>query len=175
MRASCESPDIRIREAAAVAEPPVGPRDRSRSAMMEEGMTEKVSMVNHLKIIAVLHIVLGAMAIFAGLTVLLLMGGIAGVIGIDRDPDAAVAIPIISGIGAVICLILIVLWLPGLIGGIGLLRLAPWSRVFMIVISALDLLSVPFGTALGIYGIWALTRPESEALLARRTYQPAAY
>ena len=30
------------------------------------------------------------------------------------------------------------------------------------------------GTALGIYGIWALTRPETEALFARRRYQPAA-
>jgi hypothetical protein len=44
----------------------------------------------------------------------------------------------------------------------------------MIVISALDLLSVPLGTALGIYGIWALTRPETEALFAQRRYPPAA-
>ena len=64
--------------------------------------------------------------------------------------------------------------LPGLIGGIGLLNLASWSRIFMIVISALDLLNVPFGTALGIYGIWTLTRPETEALFARRRYQPVA-
>ncbi|HUI79681.1 MAG TPA: hypothetical protein VLY24_17265 [Bryobacteraceae bacterium] len=133
-------------------------------------------MLTHLKIIAVLHIILGAMGIFAAFTVLLLMGGIAGLVGTsDRSPDAVWAIPIIGGIGGIICLVLIVLWLPGLVGGIGLLRLAPWSRVYMIVISALDLLSIPFGTALGIYGIWALTRPESEALLARRSYQPAAY
>jgi hypothetical protein len=132
-------------------------------------------METHLKIIAVLHIVLGAMGIFAAVAVLLLAGGIAGIVGADRDPDAAFVIPIIGGIGAIIVLVLILLWLPGLIGGIGLLRLAPWSRVYMIVISALDLISIPFGTALGIYGIWALTRPESEALLTRRPYQPAGY
>jgi hypothetical protein len=56
---------------------------------------------------------------------------------------------------------------PGLIGGIGLLNMAPWSRMFMIVISALHLLHVPVGTALGIYGLWALTKPETEALFAR--------
>ena len=133
-------------------------------------------METHLKIIAILHIMLGAMGVFAAFTVLLLMGGIAGVLGTSgHTPDAAFAIPIIGGIGGIICLALIVLWLPGLIGGIGLLRHAPWSRVFMIVVSAFDLLSIPFGTALGIYGIWALTRPETEVLLARRSYQPAAY
>ena len=133
-------------------------------------------METHIKIIAILHITLGAMAIFAALTLLLLMGGIAGILGAsDQSPEAALAIPIIGGIGGIIFLVLILLWLPGLIGGIALLRHAPWSRVFMIVISALDLLGVPFGTALGIYGIWVLTRPETEALLARRTYQQASY
>jgi hypothetical protein len=128
-------------------------------------------METHLKIIAILHIMLGAMGIFAAVTVLLLMGGIAGVLGTNPSGDVgALAIPIIGGIGGIIILVLILLWLPGLIGGIGLLRHAPWSRVYMIVISALDLLGVPFGTALGIYGIWVLTRPESEALLARRPY-----
>ena len=133
-------------------------------------------METHLKIIAILHIILGTMGIFAAIAVLLLMGGIAGFLGTSaRQPEAVWAIPVIGGIAGIIVLVFIVLWLPGLIGGIGLLQHAPWSRVFMIVISALDLLSVPFGTALGIYGIWALTRPETEALLARRNYQRAVY
>lgn len=133
-------------------------------------------METHLKVIAVLHIMLGAMGIFAAITVLLLMGGLAGLMGTSaHSTDAEWAIPLIGGIGGIVLLVLILLWLPGLIGGIGLLRHAPWSRVYMIVISALDLLSVPFGTALGIYGIWALTRPESEAILARRSYERAVY
>jgi hypothetical protein len=86
--------------------------------------------------------------------------------------DAAIAVPILGGIGTILFVVIGVISLPGLIGGIGLVRLAPWSRIFMIVISALDLLSVPIGTALGIYGIWALTRPEAEALFARQRYQP---
>jgi len=131
-------------------------------------------METHLKIIAILHIILGGMAIFAAITVMLLMGLAGGILGASNPSGdvGAWAIPIFGGIGGIIFLALILLWLPGLIGGIGLLRHAPWSRVFMIVISALDLLGVPFGTALGIYGIWALTRPESEALLSR---QRAAY
>jgi len=34
-----------------------------------------------------------------------------------------------------------------------------------IVLGALSLLSIPIGTLLGIYTIWALTKPESQSLL----------
>jgi hypothetical protein len=34
---------------------------------------------------------------------------------------------------------------------------------------------VPFGTAIGIYGLWVLTKPETEALLSGRRYQAASY
>lgn len=61
--------------------------------------------------------------------------------------------------------------LPGLVGGIGLLMMAPWSRVFMIVISALYLLHIPIGTVLGIYGLWVLTKPETEAIFAQQVRQ----
>ena len=75
----------------------------------------------------------------------------------------------------IIFVIILIFSLPGLIGGIGLLKMAPWSRVFMIVISCLELLHIPIGTALGIYGLWALTKPETAALFEPRRYQPANY
>jgi hypothetical protein len=108
---------------------------------------------------------------------LLLFGSIASVVSLSGSTsarDAAIAVPILGGIGTILFVVIGAISLPGLIGGIGLLKLAPWSRIFMIVISALDLLSVPIGTALGIYGIWVLTRPETEALFARQRYQPMA-
>jgi len=39
--------------------------------------------------------------------------------------------------------------------------------MLMIVISAIELLHIPIGTALGIYGLWALTKPETAALFRR--------
>ena len=84
----------------------------------------------------------------------------------------AAAVPILGAIGLFVCGVVLILSLPGLIGGIGLLKMAPWSRMFMIVISALDLIHIPLGTALGIYGLWALTKPETAALFERRRYQP---
>jgi hypothetical protein len=133
-------------------------------------------MESHVKILGTLHIVFGSLGILAAVFFLLLFGSIASVVSLSGSTsarDAAIAVPILGLVGTVLFVVIGALSLPGLIGGIGLVNFAPWSRVFMIVISALDLLSVPIGTALGVYGIWALTRPETEALFARR-YPPVA-
>ncbi|MBZ5623424.1 MAG: hypothetical protein LAQ69_32585 [Acidobacteriia bacterium] len=133
-------------------------------------------MESHVKILGILHVVLSSLGVLAAVIVLFIFGGIAGIVGMsDHSNDAAAAVPILGGIGGIIFIVILVFSLPGLIGGIGLLKLAPWSRILMIVISALDLLNVPVGTALGIYGLWVLTKPETEALMARRRYQAAAY
>ena len=65
---------------------------------------------------------------------------------------------------AMVYSVVLILSLPGLIAGIGLLKFRPWARILGIVISALDLMSVPIGTAIGIYGLWVLLSNETEAL-----------
>jgi hypothetical protein len=54
--------------------------------------------------------------------------------------------------------------LPGLVGGFGLLQFKPWARMLVIILSVFELLSVPFGTAIGIYGLWVLLNTETERL-----------
>lgn len=54
--------------------------------------------------------------------------------------------------------------LPGLIAGFGLLSFKPWARILAMIVCILGLLNVPLGTALGIYGIWALAKEESSEL-----------
>jgi len=126
-------------------------------------------MESHIKIVGLLHIVLGSLGVLGALVLLAVFGGLAGFMQFsDASRDAAVAAPILGGIGGILFVVILLFSLPGLIGGIGLVRMAPWSRVFMIVISALDLLHFPFGTALGIYGLWVLTKPETAALMERR-------
>src|SRR5579864_3417854 len=122
-------------------------------------------MAQHVKILGILHIVFGSLCVLGGLIVLAVMGGIAGIVGAsDASQDAAVAIPILTAIGGFVCILCLVLGLPGLIGGIGLLQYKPWARIVVIVLSALDLIHVPLGTALGIYGFWVLLNPQTEAL-----------
>ena len=131
-------------------------------------------MEQHVKIIGILHIVLGAMGAMAAVAFLALFGGLAGFVGsMDHTGDAVVAAPVLGGIGGILFIVCLIFSLPSLVGGIALLKMAPWSRVFMLVVSVLYLLHIPVGTALGIYGIWALTKPETEALFARHRYLAA--
>ncbi len=50
----------------------------------------------------------------------------------------------------------------GFIAGWGLLQRESWARMLTIVLSFLALFNVPFGTALGIYGLWTLLPATSE-------------
>jgi hypothetical protein len=130
-------------------------------------------METHVRTVGILHIIFGSLGALLGIVALLFFGGLASFVGVSaQEPDSAVAVPILGGMGGIIFVVALVFSLPGLIGGIGLLKLAPWSRVLMIVISALELIHIPFGTALGIYGLWALTKPETAALFERQRYQP---
>jgi hypothetical protein len=50
---------------------------------------------------------------------------------------------------------------PGILGGIGLLKRKYWAKILVLVLGVILLFHFPFGTALGIYTIWLLTRPET--------------
>ena len=69
------------------------------------------------------------------------------------------------------CDILIAVSVPGIVGGVGLLRSKSWARYVILVLSILDLLNIPIGTALGIYGIWVLVNDETVRLLDSRPGQ----
>ena len=116
-------------------------------------------MEQHIKILGYIYIAFGILGIVVGAFVFL-AAGIAG--AASGEAEAAVAA---GGFGFVIALIIAVLSLPNLIAGWGLLKRKSWSRMLAIVLGAISLLSIPVGTILGIYTIWALTKPESQALL----------
>ena len=113
-------------------------------------------MATHVKVLSILHIVFGALGVLIGLGGFLLFGGMAGLVHLDQDPDAAVAIPVLGAIGGIFLIILLVVSVPGIIAGIGLMSYQPWARILTIVLSILDLINIPFGTALGVYGLWVL-------------------
>ncbi len=120
-------------------------------------------MKSHLQILAVLNIAWGALGFLGALVVFLIFGGAMGIIGVTahHDPGAGVAIPIVGLVGGAIFLVIVITSIPSFVIGIGLLRRAWWSRIAGIILSALHLLNLPFGTALGIYGLWVLLSSDS--------------
>jgi hypothetical protein len=124
-------------------------------------------MRDHVRILAYLNIVLGGLGTIAAVIVLFVFGGIAGIVGAANpgDPEAwHIAMPVLGIIGVVISGLVLLLSLPGVITGFGLLKFRPWARMLGIVLSALNLPGFPIGTALGVYGLWVLLQPETERL-----------
>jgi len=124
-------------------------------------------MRDHVRILGILHIVFGALGVVGALIVLAIFGGIAGFVGASADTadaDRATGMAIMGGIGVVVFVIILVISAPSLIAGFGLLKYKAWARILTIVLSALDLLHVPLGTALGVYGLWVLLNQQTEAL-----------
>lgn len=65
-------------------------------------------------------------------------------------------------IAMVIGMIAVVAGLPGIIGGWGLLTKKSWARIVVLIVGILNLATFPLGTALGIYTLWVLMKPESQ-------------
>jgi hypothetical protein len=129
-------------------------------------------MQTHVKILAILHIVFGALGVLVGLGIFAFFGGIAGLIHMDHDPDAAFVVPMMGAIGGFVLIVLLAVSIPGIIAGVGLMSYQPWARILTIVLSILELVSIPFGTALGIYGLWVLFNADGVRLFEQRGAAP---
>jgi hypothetical protein len=124
-------------------------------------------MDTHVRVLGVLNIAIGAIGLIVAALMLIGVGGAAGIISASADPDeAAVAIPILSIVGAFVMLVLFAFSAPAIVTGIGLLYFKPWARVLGIVLSAIALLGFPWVTILGVYGLWVLFSKDTERLVA---------
>jgi hypothetical protein len=125
-------------------------------------------MEQHVKVVAILNIVCGGLGLLLALVVLLFFGGMAGVVHSDPSPDSDVGVAALGVIGVVGFVAITVISVPSVIGGIGLLKFREWARILVIVISALNLIMFPFGTALGIYGLWTLLNDGTRVLFRNK-------
>src|SRR5882724_9847645 len=99
-----------------------------------------------IKILGWIHVALGGIGLVAGLALCA---------GLWFSPDGE-SVEAFFYVAPAILMLAIFMLIPGLIGGIGLLRLQPWARILIIMLSGLELLSFPIGTVLGGFGLWVL-------------------
>ena len=124
-------------------------------------------MQTHVKVLGVLYLVVGGCMLAAALFLLVAMTSAAGIVGVAADPeDAAISIPILGIAGTALAGLLGLFSLPSLVTGYGLVTLKPWARIVGIVRSAISLINIPFGTIIGIYGLWVLLSKDPERLFA---------
>lgn len=114
-------------------------------------------MERHITLLGTLYIIFSALFLI-GAVVFFLIITTAGIFSGDETAMFVTGI-----IGIVISSFLFLVAIPGIIGGIGLLKRKQWARILILIIGILNLLNVPVGTILGIYTIWALTGKQAEA------------
>jgi len=115
----------------------------------------------HVQTLGILYIVFNVLQIMVAVLIfwIVVVGGL-----ISGDPTA---IAITSLVASVISGFLFITSVPGIIGGIWLLKYRPWARILVLVLGFLNLIDIPFGTALGIYTIWALMNDETIEVFKR--------
>jgi hypothetical protein len=117
----------------------------------------------HVPIIGWLSIASSAVLLVIGVAGFFLLSSI-GVI--SRDPQAALILGVVGTWGG---LLFVVLALPGLAAGYGLLQRKEWGRILAIVVAFLHLINFPLGTLLGIYALWVLVQTSANEYFAPTT------
>jgi hypothetical protein len=121
-------------------------------------ITQTNQMEKHVTLVAIINIVFGSIGILVGLFLLVVItfGGL-----ISGDPEA---MSITGIVGTTLCGFFLLLSVPEVIGGIGLLKRRGWAKILVLIISILDLVNIPIGTAIGIYAIWVLLNDKTAQL-----------
>lgn len=106
-------------------------------------------MGRHVRILGWLHIFLGIVDLLVGLTA---FGVLSGIGILSGDPGA---FGIMSLIGSFAGVLMLIMALPNLIVGLGLLRnWGGWVIVLAVLLGLINVLHFPVGTAIGIYTFW---------------------
>jgi hypothetical protein len=128
----------------------------------------------HLDVLGRLHVMLGALAVLAGASLLLIALGTRLALTELHDVGAAgdAGVWILVWCGAIFAAGGVALALTGR----ALVRRRPAGRKWALALAVPDLLAVPFGTALSIYAFWVLLNDEARLEFGRPprlTGQPA--
>lgn len=126
--------------------------------MNETAVSPVNSMDKHLTLLASCYLALSLIGVLAAAIVFTaIVGG--GLLSGDEE-----AIFITSTVGTAVSALVFVLSIPGLFAAYGLFKRRSWSRFLTLVVGAMNVLNVPFGTALAVYTFWVLTQDEATSL-----------
>ncbi|MBS0011712.1 MAG: hypothetical protein KFF49_09905 [Bacteroidales bacterium] len=117
------------------------------------------NMRKHVTFVAGLHI---------GFAILGLVGALVIFLSIDFAQSFVegddIPVRVLKMVKVMLTSIIALISLMSIIGGIGLLAYREWARILIIVVSAINCLNVPIGTAKGVYSLWALLQDDTISL-----------
>ena len=117
-------------------------------------------VARHAHLLGILWIAYSAISLIGGIGLVVVANTVFGPLGIPSMPGGPPLFlrPLLHWIGVALLLKSAV----GIAAGLGILQREAWGRVLAIVLGVISLLSVPFGTALGVYTLWVLASPNAD-------------
>lgn len=131
-------------------------------------METRESMEKNAQVMGILWIVYGVLSVLGGIICLV------GLLIVAQIPDirwecGSIGPDILRIVAVSLGSFLIALGIIRVVSGIGLQAHREWARILTLVLAFLSLINVPFGTALGIYSIVYLLKPEMIELFKPKT------
>lgn len=123
-------------------------------------------MDSHKRLLSILHIVYGSLTLltflFIHLALEFAMPFIENELNGDSD-ELMIVKTVFLFIHSLFIILIIIFPLPSIVGGIALLMRKNWGLIMVMISGCLSILSVPVGTALGIYTIWVYVQNDKES------------
>lgn len=121
-------------------------------------------MERHVTILAILTTIWGALAMLVGVSMLLLAAGPVAILSAPQGEAVGFAAGFIAGLFALTGLFALIwggahVWAATLVR-----RRQPLGRMLALGLALVNLLILPFGTALGVYVLWVLLTNEGRRL-----------
>ena len=115
-------------------------------------------MEHHVRLVGLLNIVVGAFSGLIAIFQFLFFGG---------PLTIAVYLSIQTLVVTVWLWIMLLLTVPSIVIGVGLLSFRGWARVSGILLAVFQLLNLPLGTLVGLYSLWVLFSDDADMIFNR--------
>ena len=129
-------------------------------------------MLAHVDFLGVLFIIWGVLTTLIGVSTLALGVAAAAMIA-SRGSGGQLAAGVTAAAFTTLALIAIVWGVIHVAVGVPLRRRDPWARLAALMLGSVDLLLLPYGTALGVYALWVLLNEKGKELFTARPVSPS--
>ncbi len=129
-------------------------------------------MPAHVDFLGALFIIWGMLTTLVGVSTLALGVAAAAMIA-SRGGGGQFAAGVTAAAFTTLALIAIVWGVVHVAVGVPLRRRHPWARLVALMLGSVDLLLLPYGTALGVYALWVLLNEKGKALFTARRVSPS--
>jgi hypothetical protein len=123
-------------------------------------------VASHVDFVGVLFIVWGLLTTLVGVSTLALgVGAVALIASASRGGGGgAFAAGVTAAVFTTLAVIAILWGAAHVVVGVPLRRHRPWARIIALTLGSVDLLLLPYGTALGVYALYVLLNEKGKAL-----------